>query len=377
MDFTRLFEILEYQHLRYPQKAAAAGREADTWRQWSTEELLLERDRMSAGLLELGLRPEDRIGILAHCGSPQWVIADAAMLQVGMVPVPIHSTCREDEIAHISRDAGLRACFVSNAEMLEKFIAAGASSELILTFGEGANVTNPVTGRVLGWSSVLCEPDEQQAEKIRYYRDGIRPEQLATLLYTSGTTGLPKGVMLSHKNIVSNVKSVLAIVPVNRQSRVVSFLPMSHIFERMVTYTYQASGASLWFADSIERLPKTLQEVRPVFFTAVPRVLERMYERLLEERNKGGQLKRKIIDWAIALGERFPYSGEQAMPLDYYFKQILADFLVFRHWRNSIYRCRSCSITTSPRSLVFSSQHRRARRLWPHRDQSGIGVQSI
>lgn len=350
MDFTRLFEILEYQQLRYPQKVAVAGREANAWRSWSSAEALAERDRMSAGLLELGLRPGDRIGMLTHCGSPQWVIADGAMLQVGMVPVPIHSTCRTDEIEHIAADAKLRACFVSDASMLEKMQGTGVVLDFIIVFEEdalGTSVKNvasdggtdgsrPERTRILSWSSVACDPDEQQAAKIQYYRDGIAPTQLATLLYTSGTTGLPKGVMLTHDNIVSNVKSVLAIVPVRPKSRVVSFLPMSHIFERMVTYTYQAAGASLWFADSIERLPKTLLEVRPEFFSAVPRVLERMYERLLEERNKGGQIKRRIMDWAIALGERFPYAGEQAMPLDYYFKQLLADFLVFRHWRRRL-----------------------------------------
>jgi long-chain acyl-CoA synthetase len=142
--------------------------------------------------------------------------------------------------------------------------------------------------------------------------------------------------MLSHLNIVSNVKAVLAIVPVGPDTTAVSFLPMSHILERLVCYTYQSAGTPIWFADSMERLPKTLQEVRPHMISAVPRVLERMYERLLEERNRGGRLKKKILDWAIALGERFPYSGGQAMPIDYRLKRWLADLLVFRHWRRRI-----------------------------------------
>ncbi|MFN0037243.1 MAG: AMP-dependent synthetase/ligase, partial [Saprospiraceae bacterium] len=195
---------------------------------------------------------------------------------------------------------------------------------------DGVTVSHPVTTH---WNELACEPNEPLAGKVRDCRDRIGEDELATLLYTSGTTGLPKGVMLTHRNIVSNVKSVLAIVPVGPDTAAVSFLPMSHILERMVCYTYQAAGTPVWFADSIERLPKTLQEVRPHFFTAVPRVLERMHERLLEERNKGGRLKKKILDWAIALGERFPYSGGQAMPIDYRLKRWLADFLVFRHWR--------------------------------------------
>lgn len=332
MNFSRLFEILEYQQMRYPHKVAAAGRRDGEWRTWTTAELLEERDCVSAGLIHAGLHPGDCVGIFSHCGSPEWLVADAAMLQVGIVPVPIHATARLDEIAHIAKDAGLRACFVSNDEMLEKIEAAGVELDHIFSFVP----RNAVPGQSSGihyWDDLACLPDEHLRGKIQYYRDGVREENLATLLYTSGTTGLPKGVMLTHRNIVSNVKSVLAIVPVGPESAAVSFLPMSHILERMVCYTYQAAGTPIWFADSMERLPKTLLEVRPHFFTAVPRVLERMYERLLEERSRGGRIKKKVLDWAIALGERFPYAGGQAMPLDYRFKRWLADVLVFRHWR--------------------------------------------
>ena len=344
MNFSRLFEILEYQQLRYPQKVASASRRGGEWQTWTTAELLAERDQISAGLLHQGLQPGDCVGILAHCGSPEWLIADAAMLQVGIIPVPIHATARLDEIAHIAKDANLRGCFVSNDEMLERIETAGVTVEFVFSFVSRNAVTvprNAVPGGlgpeqrsgVQYWNDLACSPDEHLAGKIKYHRDGILEDDLATLLYTSGTTGLPKGVMLTHRNIVSNVKSVLAIVPVGPESAAVSFLPLSHILERMVCFTYQAAGTPIWFADSMERLPKTLLEVRPHFFTAVPRVLERMHERLLEERNRSGRLKKKILDWAIALGERFPYSGGQAMPFDYRLKRWLADILVFRHWR--------------------------------------------
>lgn len=329
MDFHRIFDILEYQHLRFPQPVAMAAREQGKWRSWSTADLVRERNHVSAGLLERGIHPGDRLGILAHCGSPEWVIADAAMLQIGVVPVPIHATSRPDEIVHIVQDAGLRGCFVSSAAMFAALQNAGAGLEFVFSFESNL----PKNSGLIAWNELACEPDEHLAGKIEYYREGIKPEDLATILYTSGTTGLPKGVMLSHANIVSNVKSVLAIVPLGPASIAVSFLPLSHIFERMVVFTYQASGVTVWFADSVEKLPKILPEVRPHFFTAVPRVLERIYERLLEERDKSGALKKRIMNWAIALGERYPYAGGYAMPVDYRLKRFLADLLVFRHWR--------------------------------------------
>lgn len=332
MDFTRLFEILEYQQNRYPQQVAMAGREHGAWNTKSTAELLAERDRLSAGLLHTGLHKGDKVGLLTHCGSPQWIIADAAMLQIGVVPVPIHATARPDEITHIARDAGLRGCFVSNADMLAKIRTAGISLEFVFLF-DTVHSELPERNGGLHWNELLCTPDQHDLDKIRYLRDGIRENDLATLLYTSGTTGQPKGVMLTHANIISNVKSVLAIVPVGPDATAVSFLPMSHIFERMVTYVYQAAGTPVWFADAVEHLPRILPEVRPHIITAVPRILERMHERLLDERNKSGVLKKKVMDWAIALGERFPYSGDRAMPVDYFFKRLLADLLVFRHWR--------------------------------------------
>jgi long-chain acyl-CoA synthetase len=331
MDFTRLFEVLEYQQHRYPQPMSIAGRSGHQWQTWTTEALLAERDRLSAGLLACGLHEGERVGILAHCGSPQWVMTDSALLQIGLVPVPIHATARTDEIQHIVQDAALRACFVSNDDMLEKLEKAGATLPMIFSFQNDPAPEN--FRKWTTWQELVRDTDPHWQGRIHFLREGIRPEHLATILYTSGTTGLPKGVMLSHANIISNIKSVLAIVPVGPGITVLSFLPLSHIFERMVTYAYQAAGAPLWFAEAVEQLPKILPEIRPHFMTAVPRVLERMHERLHEEASRSGALRRKILNWAIALGERYPYFGGERLPPVYAFKRLLADLLVFRQWR--------------------------------------------
>ncbi len=329
MDFHYLFDILDYQRQRFPQAVAFAGRRADgRWEMWSSEDAVRERDAISAGLLALGIERGDRVGVLVHCGSPRWAVADAALLRIGAVPVPIHSTARSDEIAYIARDAGVRVFFVSNAAMLERLRSCGAAPECILSLEE-------VPG-ALDWEALRRPVTDAVQEQLRQRMTAIAPGELAALLYTSGTTGQPKGVMLSHANVVSNIKSVLAIAPIGPGLSAVSFLPLSHVFERTINYMYQAAGMSIWYVEALEHLPQVLCEVRPHFFTAVPRVLERSYERLLERRRQVGLWHRQALDWAIALGERYPYAGGYRMPLSYRFKRWVADMLVFRHWRRAM-----------------------------------------
>ena len=343
MDFTRLFDILDYQLKRFPRKDAFANRNAAAqWEIMSTEKAVHERNCMSAGLLQMGFHRGQRIGIITHCGSTKWMIADLAMLQIGIVPVPIHATARPDEIAHIIKDAELVGCFVSNEEMLVKITTfTTATSASLSDRGERSDhslklISFEQLEGATPWNQVICEPDEHDLQKIQYLRDMVQPTDLATILYTSGSTGMPKGVMLTHNNIVSNIKSVLAIVPVDSSMIALSFLPLSHIFERTVCYLYQAAGTSIWYSDSMETLPQTLKEVRPHFFAAVPRVLERSYERLKDERDKKGYLGKKIINWALELGERFPFAGGDAMPFTYRLQWMAANILVFRQWRKAM-----------------------------------------
>lgn len=326
MEFSRLFDIAHYQLKLEPKDIALAGRVNGAWEPWSTARVVEIRDRLSLGLRNRGLRAGDRVAILAHCGSPEWLVADLAMMQAGLVPVPIHATSRVEEIAQIYTDAGFRACFVSDATMLQKIQAAAPDIEFLFAFGkmEGA----------VAWEELLAEKTD--SEELVNMRAETTESTLATILYTSGTTGEPKGVMLTHANIVSNVKAMLAIVPFEENAVGLSFLPMSHILERMVNYVYLAAGVSIYYADSIDKLPEYLREVRPHIISAVPRILERMYERLQERREKAGWLGKRVFDWSINLGERFPFTGEHNMPFFYTLKRLLADILVYRRWRKAM-----------------------------------------
>ena len=328
MDFNCLFDIVSYQRHRFPQAVAVAGRrQGGDWRRWSVAELEDASRKLAAALYDQGLRPGDFAGILAHCGSPEWLLTDLALQRLGVIVTPIHATARPDEVAFILRDSGMKLCFVSNAETAAHLRRSSAALPRLAAFEP-----LPELPDLASW---LEQP--VSAEATRFVEElRADPDAPATVLYTSGTTGLPKGVLLSHRNIVSNVKSVLAIVPIDQSYVAVSFLPLSHIFERMVLYVYLAAGVSIWYVESPEELPATLREVRPHIFTAVPRVLERSYDRLLARRAALGKAGRWIFDWAVRLGCRYPYTGGGTVPFVYRLKQRVADALIFRHWRKAL-----------------------------------------
>ncbi len=329
MNFTRLSDIFHYQNARFPQKIALASRLADgNWAGFSTAGCLAEIEKVSAGLLTAGFQRGDRIGILAHAGSPRWQFADHGCLQIGIVTVPIHSTARPDEIAFIIKDAGLRGCFVSNQKMLEKLSEANVFLEKKWSFEPIENAEN--------WEDLACAPAEFEAAQIVAAREKNRETDLATIIYTSGTTGQPKGVMLSHANLVSNIKATLAIAPLGEGMVVASFLPLSHVFERMISLTSIAAGCTLYYLDNQSLTLAEIKKIRPHFFATVPRFLEKMHGVIIGHKARVNPFFGKILDWAIGLGERFPSKGFEAVTPDYHFRLWLADLIVFRRWRRSL-----------------------------------------
>jgi long-chain acyl-CoA synthetase len=326
MDFRRLFDLLPYQEARFPNPVALARKVGLRWDTYSTQDCIRETRQVSAGLLDLGLKRGDRIAILAPGGSPQWLFLDIGMQQIGVIPVPIHAASSNEELFYILQEAEVLYCIAANREQYERALALQPRlAHLRGCFAISALPDAP------SWEQLTTTPTPRHLEAMETLRAAIHEDDLATILYTSGTTGEPKGVMLSHKNLVSNIKAVLSLIPANYTKRAVSFLPLSHIFERMVAYTYLAVGASLYFAPADDELAGALREVRPHYFTAVPRFLEKAHDNILARINRSGLLARKLGHWAIRLGEQ--YKTRHRFGWAYRLQWVLADILVYRLWR--------------------------------------------
>jgi long-chain acyl-CoA synthetase len=334
MDFTRLFDIPTYQLHRYPQSEALSGIQDGQWVSFSSAQICEQVDQLALGLYALGLRSGDRVAILATHSTPYCNLCDLAMLKLGVVVVPLHATSQPQTLASILHDCAASACWVSDPIMLEHLAEAKVDLKWLLLFPTLAWPDTLPKGQV-AWEHIM-DLAKGAALNLQLHSDGIKADSLASILYTSGTSGEPKGVMLSHQNLVSNIKSTLAVIPLNSQHRVLSFLPLSHVLERMVTYTYLAAGASVWYADQLDNLPRIFRKVRPHFFTAVPRVVERMYARIQERREHLWSVLRPVYDWAIETGMHFPSRGNLHFNLWQRLKFWLAELFVFQHIRRSL-----------------------------------------
>lgn len=329
MDFRRLFDLLHYQAARFPNKAALVERGVMGWHHWSTADCIKRMNEMSAALLELGLLRGDRAAIYAEGGSPDWILLDLALQQIGVVVVPIHVGLTRDELAYMLKTVAVKSCFTANREGYEDIQSLRSSVlslEHLMTFRSMPDIPS--------LEDKLRMPSPENLEYIQTLRAGIHEDDTATILFTSGTSGKPRGVRLSHKNIVSNLKSVIAIVPVSYKKRVISFLPLSHIFERVVIYTYLAVGASIHFAEKPSRLYENMREIRPHYLTVVPLVLERFYADIQKVTAQKPHFKRQVLVWAVNQGKLF--NGRFRIAPIYWLKLLIADVLVFRHWRRRL-----------------------------------------
>lgn len=322
IDFTRVFDLLEYQERKHPQSRSLLAYRDGQWKSFSTSEIRQRADAVSSWLLQQGIQKGDRIAMVPKMGTPEWVMLDFGCQQIGAVVVPMHPTSGATELEFILKETEARICITADALILERVAALqSALPSLASVFVLDENFPP------------LADIQRYQDSSLEKRKSAVTPDDLAAILYTSGTTGTPKGAMLSHGNIVSAIKSILALLPLQPGYRVLSFLPFSHIFERASCYGYIAFGVSVYFSNSLDSLKADFLTARPYFFTCVPRTLEKMYDFLEEQRASRNILTRNLIAWAMQVGARY---RDGKTGLLYGIQLMLARLLVLHRWRHAL-----------------------------------------
>jgi len=327
---TRLFDFPYYQKENFNLEKALTSKKNGKWVSTSTEEYINRANTLSRGLLKLGVKPNDKIAIISMTNRTEWNICDIGVLQTGAQTVPIYPTISEDDYEYVLNHSEAKYCFVSCQEVLDKVLAiSGKLKKLknVFSFDELSNCEN--------WSKVLEKgEDKSNQEEVEKRMAAVKPEDLATLIYTSGTTGRPKGVMLSHNNIVSNVIASKERVPFAAGASSLSFLPVCHIFERMILYLYQYCGIQIYFAEGLDKISDNLKEVKPEVMTVVPRLLEKVYDSIIAKGTALDGVKKKLFFWAVELGLKFEPYGANGW---WYEKKLaIARKLIFSKWKEGL-----------------------------------------
>lgn len=294
---SRLFDIPYYSQKKYNLKNTFVTKYEDKWVSTSNEEYIKKSTIISRALLRLGVNTNDKIAIISSTNRTEWNIVDIGILQVGAQNVPIYPTISKEDYQYILEHSEAKYCFASDIEIVEKLNQIKEKTKLIdvFTFDEIPNEKN--------WNELLeLGKDDQNQNDVEERKNNVTSEDLATIIYTSGTTGKPKGVMLSHGNIVSNILESTKNVPLEPiESMALSFLPVCHIFERMILYLYQYCGVQIYFAESIEKMSDNLKEIRPHIMTAVPRLYEKVYDKIFSRGEELSGVKQKLFYWAIQI----------------------------------------------------------------------------
>ena len=340
----RLFDCLAWHLERQPLDVMLAGKESGQWKKYGTREVAGIVNNLSAGLLSLGISSNDmtvegrdKVAILCK-NRPEWLMLDLAVQQIGAILVPIYPTINVNELEFILKDAQVKIAFVNDEDLFLKVLSLKdriPSLREIYTFEHAPNAKY--------WKEVTDKATPELVDQIKPISEKIAYEDVATILYTSGTTGTPKGVMLSHRNILSNVLACLPCFPPGENMKALSFLPLNHIFEKMVSYLYLFRGTSIYYAESLETIGDNLKEVKPDMFTTVPRLLEKVYDKIMLKGNELTGVKKKLFFWAHGLAEKFEINANQGF---WYTMQLkIANKLIFSKWREALGNNISCVIT--------------------------------
>jgi len=323
---------------RYDRSDAVNYKQGKDWRRVSAREFARRVRSIALGLADLGVRQKDRIALLSE-NRPEWSIVDLAILSLGAVNVPLYTTQTPDQIRFILQDSTARLLFVSNARLLRRISQAldGLESlERIILFDADSDEE---ALRLAALEKRGGELDRQDPSRFDLLIGEVRPEDLATIIYTSGTTGEPKGVMLSHENFVANVLSISSALPITAKDIAISVLPLSHIFERTVFYVFCWNGVAVHYAASFDQVGDFLREVRPTVMTAVPRLFEKVYHRIVKRGMQGSAFQRKVFSWALEVGQRYAEElerNEGRVRSSLRMQHAVADRLVFSKWRAGV-----------------------------------------
>ena len=326
---TRVFDCIQYQNNNFPQEKSLVYKEDDTWRSYSSQEFINIANKVSRSLLVLGIKPNDKIALIVPVNQPKWHFLDIGILQIGVQNVPLYATLSEKDYQYVLNHSDCKYCFIAGDDIYEKVKAVQDKTQL-------KEVYRIDDDSEIGWNSFLeLGKDKTTQTKVEELKNSVKPSDLATIIYTSGTTGTPKGVMLSHENIVQNIKVTADRLNIEGPGkRTISYLPVSHVFERIAGYYSQITGFNTYFAESIELLGDNIKEVSPNMMAVVPRLLEKIFDKIVDKGSKLTGLKKKLFFWALALGERYePYEKNGVW---YHFQLTIAKKLIFSKWQEAL-----------------------------------------
>ena len=324
---TRLFDIPNYQLEKYPNPNMFVTKTKGEWIGISTQDFLKQVMIVSRGLMAYGVQKGDNVALVSN-NRYEWNIMDLAIQQIGGIVVPMYPNISENDYKYIFNDAEIKLCVVSSLELYQKIqhIRNEVNSlEQLFTFDLIDGCEN--------WTEIHKRAEETDIQLVQQQINLVKNHDLATIIYTSGTTGNPKGVMLSHHNILSNVDSCIDAIPADNNSRVLSFLPVCHIYERMLHYLYMQIGCSIYFAESMDTIGDNIREVKPHVFTAVPRLIEKVFDKIMAKGDELTGIKRKLFFWAVSIGEEYDVIGKS---LWYKFKLAIARMLIFKKWQAAL-----------------------------------------
>ena len=327
---TRLFDFPYYQLEKYPLAKSLVTKSDGKWIATSTQGYVDKANAVSRALLRMGIKPNDKVAIISMTNRTEWNIIDIGILQIGAQNVPIYPTISEDDYEYILNHSEAKLCFVSCEEVFEKVKSIQSKAKNlkeVFSFDKLKDCKN--------WKEVLeMGSDTSNQDEVEVLKKAVKAEDLATLIYTSGTTGRPKGVMLSHNNIVSNVISSEVRVPFETGGTALSFLPVCHIFERMILYLYQYCGIEIHFAEGLDKISDNVKEVKPDVMTVVPRLLEKVYDAIIAKGAALTGIKKKLFFWAVETGLKFEPYGANGW---WYEKKLgLARKLIFSKWKEGL-----------------------------------------